>query len=31
MSVNLMGTLHTMQAVLPSMHAAGAGSIVNIA
>ncbi len=31
MSVNLMGTLHTMQAVLPSMRAAGAGSIVNIA
>jgi len=31
LSVNLMGTLHTMQAVLPSMRAAGAGSIVNIA
>src|SRR5580692_5803411 len=31
MSVNLMGTLHTMQAVLPAMRAAGAGSIVNIA
>jgi NAD(P)-dependent dehydrogenase (short-subunit alcohol dehydrogenase family) len=31
MAVNLMGTLHTMQAVLPSMRAAGAGSIVNIA
>ena len=31
MSVNLMGTLHTMLAVLPSMRAAGAGSIVNIA
>jgi NAD(P)-dependent dehydrogenase (short-subunit alcohol dehydrogenase family) len=31
MSVNLMGTLHAMQAVLPSMRAAGAGSIVNIA
>jgi len=31
MSVNLMGTLHSMQAVLPSMRAAGAGSIVNIA
>jgi len=31
MSVNLMGTLRTMQAVLPSMRAAGAGSIVNIA
>jgi NADP-dependent 3-hydroxy acid dehydrogenase YdfG len=31
MSVNLMGTLHTMQAVLPSMRAADAGSIVNIA
>jgi NAD(P)-dependent dehydrogenase (short-subunit alcohol dehydrogenase family) len=30
-SVNLMGTLHTMQAVLPAMRAAGAGSIVNIA
>lgn len=31
MSVNLMGTLHTMQAVLPAMRTAGAGSIVNIA
>jgi NAD(P)-dependent dehydrogenase (short-subunit alcohol dehydrogenase family) len=31
LSVNLMGTLHTIQAVLPSMRAAGAGSIVNIA
>ena len=31
LAVNLMGTLHTMQAVLPSMRAAGAGSIVNIA
>ena len=31
MSVNLMGTLHTMQAVLPSMRAARAGSIINIA
>ena len=31
MAVNLMGTLHTMQAVLPAMRAAGAGSIVNIA
>jgi NAD(P)-dependent dehydrogenase (short-subunit alcohol dehydrogenase family) len=31
MSVNLMGTLHSMQAVLPPMRAAGAGSIVNIA
>src|SRR5579863_4531711 len=31
MAVNLMGTLHTMQAVLPAMRAAGSGSIVNIA
>ncbi|MBF6560654.1 MAG: SDR family oxidoreductase [Candidatus Binataceae bacterium] len=31
LSVNLMGTLHAMQAVLPSMRAKGAGSIVNIA
>ncbi len=31
MAVNLMGTLHTMQAVLPSMRSAGTGSIVNIA
>jgi NAD(P)-dependent dehydrogenase (short-subunit alcohol dehydrogenase family) len=31
MAVNLMGTLHAMQAVLPSMRAKGAGSIVNIA
>jgi NAD(P)-dependent dehydrogenase (short-subunit alcohol dehydrogenase family) len=31
MSVNLMGTLHAMQAVLPSMRAVGTGSIVNIA
>ena len=31
MSVNLMGTLHTIQAVLPSMRTAGVGSIVNIA
>ena len=31
LAVNLFGTLHAMQAVLPSMRAAGAGHIVNIA
>ncbi len=31
MSVNLMGTLHAMQLVLPAMRARGAGNIVNIA
>lgn len=31
LKVNLMGTLHTIQAVLPLMRAAGRGSIVNIA
>ncbi len=31
MAVNLMGTLHAMQAALPSMRARGAGNIVNIA
>ncbi len=31
LKVNLMGTLHTIQAVLPLMRAAGRGNIVNIA
>lgn len=31
MSVNLMGTLHAMQLVLPAMRSRGAGNIVNIA
>lgn len=31
LDVNLVGTLNTMQAVIPSMRAAGAGNIVNIA
>ncbi len=31
LEVNLLGTLHTMQAVLPSMRKASSGSIVNIA
>ena len=31
LDVNLLGTLHTMQAILPSMRAARSGSIVNIA
>lgn len=31
LKVNLMGTLHTTQAVLPLMRAAGRGNIVNIA
>ncbi len=31
LNVNLIGTLNTMQAVIPSMRAAGAGNIVNIA
>jgi NAD(P)-dependent dehydrogenase (short-subunit alcohol dehydrogenase family) len=30
MAVNLFGTLHAMQAVLPSMRKAGSGNIVNI-
>jgi NAD(P)-dependent dehydrogenase (short-subunit alcohol dehydrogenase family) len=30
MAVNLLGTLHAMQAVLPSMRGAGSGNIVNI-
>src|SRR5713101_4696549 len=30
MAVNLFGTLHAMQAVLPSMRRAGSGNIVNI-
>jgi NAD(P)-dependent dehydrogenase (short-subunit alcohol dehydrogenase family) len=30
LDVNLHGTLHTIQAVLPSMHRAGSGTIVNI-
>ena len=30
MAVNLFGTLHAMQAVLPSMRGAGSGNIVNI-
>jgi NADP-dependent 3-hydroxy acid dehydrogenase YdfG len=31
MAVNLFGTLHALQAVLPSMRTAGSGSVVNIA
>jgi NAD(P)-dependent dehydrogenase (short-subunit alcohol dehydrogenase family) len=31
LQVNLFGTLHSMQAVIPSMRHAGAGNIVNIA
>jgi NAD(P)-dependent dehydrogenase (short-subunit alcohol dehydrogenase family) len=31
MDVNLFGTLHAMQAVLPSMRKAGSGNIINIA
>jgi uncharacterized protein len=31
LQVNLFGTLHSMQAVIPSMRKAGAGNIVNIA
>ena len=31
MNVNLFGTLHMMQAVIPSMRTAGVGNIVNIA
>ncbi|MBV8359947.1 MAG: SDR family oxidoreductase [Deltaproteobacteria bacterium] len=30
LNVNVLGTLHTVQAVLPSMRQAGSGSIVNI-
>jgi NAD(P)-dependent dehydrogenase (short-subunit alcohol dehydrogenase family) len=31
LDVNLLGTVHTMQALLPSMRQAGSGAIVNIA
>lgn len=31
LDINLLGTVHTMRAVLPTMRAAGAGAIINVA